>query len=122
MSNRVLSLYSAATEDDRIIVDCPLTEELLKPSKFIGLLLSLKPEQSEIPDYIDEEVKEVIKSRKYIPQIILELFDYCCKIDDPLWEVVAAVCAIYTVAYDNVEESTFSRESALMTIKLNSHC
>ena len=114
MSNRVLSLYSIASEDDRVIVDCPLTPELIKPSKFVELLLSIKPEPSEIPDYIDEEIKAVIKTRKYIPQVILELFDYCCKLDDPLWEVVAAVCAIYTVAYDDVEESTFSRETALM--------
>ena len=121
MSNRVLSLYSLATEGDRLILDCPLTEDLLKPTEFVKLLLSMKlepSEKSEIPDYIDDEVKEVIKSRKYIPQVILELFDYCCKIDDPLWDVVAAVCAIYTVAYDDVEESTFSREAALMAIKL----
>ena len=117
MSNLVLSLYSMASDDDRVIVDCPLTSELIKPSKFVRLLFSLSVEPSEIPDYIDDEIKAVIKTRKYIPQVILELLDYCCKLDDPLWEVVAAVCVIYTVAYDNVEESTFSRETAIMAIK-----
>lgn len=110
-------LYLLAGE--RMIIDCPLTDNFVEPCRFVKALLSQKVEQRIIPDDISNEIKEVIITRKYIPQIILELLDFCEKNDDPLFDLVAAVCAIYTVAYDDVEESTFSRDQALNFIIKN---